>query len=129
MPAMGSIAIADAEVSPVTHTFTPVTTDGALAVLANRSATSPQGFETLRIELATPRTPKSAYQLAIGFNDPVEAVVDGTNVVVRNNSAKFEINFSQQSTAQERKNSLKMLQNLLGHATLVSVVDGLEPIY
>jgi len=129
MPAIGNIAIADAEVSPVTHTLAPVTTNGALAVLANRSATTPSGFETLRVELAEPKTPKSAYRLTVGFNDPVEATVDGQVVVVRNNSASIQLNFSQQSTNQERKNTLKLMANLLSHATIVSVVDGLEPIY
>lgn len=129
MPALGNIAIADAETSPVTHTFAPVTTDGSLAILANRSATSPQGFETLRVALNQPKTAKSAYTLDIGFNDPVEAVVDSQNVVVRNNSAKLTLNFSPQSTSQERKNTLKLMYNLLNHATVVAMTDTLEPIY
>lgn len=129
MPALGNIAIADAETTPVTHTFAPVTTDGSLAILANRSATSPQGFETLRVSLNQPKTAKSAYVLDIGFNDPVEATVDSQNVVVRNNSAKLTINFSAQSTAQERKNTLKLMYNVLNHATIVAMADTLEPIY
>lgn len=129
MPAFGNIAIADAETSPVTHTFAPVTTNGARADLANRSATIPTGYEKLQIELVQPKSASAAYRLAIGFNDPVEATVDGQVVVVRNNSASLQINLSQLSTAQERKNTLKLMANLLAHATIVSVVENLEPIY
>jgi hypothetical protein len=67
--------------------------------------------------------------MVIGFNDPVEATVDGSVVVARNNSAQLTINFSQQATAQERKNTLKLMSNLLNHATIVTVADQLEPIY
>lgn len=129
MPAIGNIAIADAETSPVTHTFSPVTTNGSLAKLANRTASIPAGFEQLQIDLKQPKTSLGAYQLVAGFNDPVEATVDGQVVVVRNNSALLTINLSQQSTAQERKNTLKLMANLLAHATVVTVVENLEPIY
>lgn len=129
MPALGNIAVADAETSPVTHTYGPVTTDGSLAILANRSANTPQGFETLRIALNEPSTAKGAYSLNIGFNDPVEALVNSQYVVARNNSAKLSVNFSNASTAQERKNTLKLMANLLAHATVVDMVDKLEPIY
>jgi hypothetical protein len=81
------------------------------------------------VSLEEPKTPKSAYKLIVGFNDPVEATVDGQVVVVRNNSAALQLNFSQMSTNQERKNTLKMMANLLSHATIVTVVDSLEPIY
>lgn len=129
MPAIGNIAIADAETSPVTHTFGPVTTTGALAKLANKTSTTVPGWETLQVDLRQPRSAQGAYQMVIGFNDPVEATVDGQVVVVRNNSAQLTLNFSQLATAQERKNTLKLMSNLLNHATIVSVVDGLEPIY
>lgn len=129
MPAIGNIAITDAEGTPVTHTFAPVKTDGNNASLANRSATTPSGYETLRITLKEPASSKGAYQLSGGMNDPVEATVDGQVVVVRNNSASFSVNFSQQSTAQERKNTLKLLSNLFAHATVVSMAENLEPIY
>jgi hypothetical protein len=129
MPAIGNIVLNDAEGTPVAHTFAPVTTDGATAKLANRSASTPKGFETLSLEMRAPQGQATAYRLLIGFNDPVEATVDGSQVVVRNNSGDLRLNFSPESTAQERKNSLKMLSNLLNHATTVAVVENLEPIY
>lgn len=129
MPALAPIVINDAEGTPVAHTFDPVTTDGSLAQLANRSATTPKGFETLRVEVKAPANGQAAYRLLIGSNDPVEATVNGVQTVVRNCSADIRLNFSPDSTAQERKNLLKMMSNLLAHATIVSCADKLEPIY
>lgn len=129
MPALGNIVLNDAEATPVAHTFAPVTTDGATAKLANRAATTPKGFETLQIEMRSPNGQSTAYRLLIGSNDPVEATVNGAQVVVRNCSADIRLNFSPDSTAQERKNLLKMMSNLLNHATVVAVTENLEPIY
>lgn len=129
MPAFGNIVINDAAATPVAHTFAPVTTDGALAQLANRVASTPRGFETLRVEMKAPSNGASAYRCIIGLNDPVEATVDGAQVVVRNSSASVSLNFSADSTAQERKDLLKLMSNLLAHATIVTVCENLEPIY
>lgn len=129
MPAIGNIVINDAAATPLAHTFAPVTTDGAIAKLANRTASTPKGFENLSVEMRAPQGSSTAYRLLIGFNDPVEATVDGAQVVVRNNSADIRVNFSPDSTLQERKDTLKLMANLLGHATISLVVENLEPIY
>lgn len=129
MPAIGNIVVNDAAATPVAHTFAPVTTDGAIAQLANRTASTPKGFETLRLELRAPAGNASAYRLLIGMNDPVEATVNGVQVVVRNCSADIRLNFSPDSTAQERKDLTKMISNLLSHATTTAMVENLEPIY
>lgn len=129
MPALGNIVVNDAEATPVAHTFTPVTTNGTLAELANRSATTPPGFETMRVDMQKPNGKLSVYRLTLGMNDPVEATVDGQVVVVRNSSCELKFNFSATSTSQERKNLLKMASNALAHATIVTVSENLEPIY
>lgn len=129
MPALGNIVLNDAAATPVAHTFTPVTTNGSLAELANRSAATPRGYENLRLELLKPAGGATAYRLRVGFNDPVEATVDGVVQVVRNNSASLTLNFSPDSTAQERKDTLKMMAELFAHATVKTMVENLEPIY
>lgn len=129
MPALGTITINDGESTPVAHAFAPVTTDGARAKLANRSATSPLGFETLAIEVIEPKSAGQAYAVRVTGYDPVIATVDGTDQVVRFNSFELKMNFSGQSSAQERKNARVMLQNLLANATMVTVIESLEPIY
>lgn len=129
MPAIGNISVNDAETTPVAHVFSPVTTDGATAKLANRVATTPAGYETLSIEVRNPTSATAAYRVVLKSNDPVTATVDGSDVVVRNSSAELTFNFSQLSTSQERLNLLKMMSGLLDHATTKSVVQNLEPIY
>jgi hypothetical protein len=129
MPAIGNIVINDDETTPGAHTFAPVTTDGSLAKLANRSGSMPSAFETLSVEMRQPASSNGAYRLIIKANDPVEATVSGVTSVVRNSSAELTLNFSQLSTSQERINLLKMMSNLLGHATIKSVAQNVEPIY
>lgn len=129
MPALANIAIADAAVAPVTHTFAPVTTDGSRAELANRAASIPAGFENLSLELKKPASATGAYRLIGKMSLPTVVTVNGIDTVVRQNVVNFDVNMSQQSTAQERKNAAKLLSNLFAHATVVAMVDTLEPIY
>jgi hypothetical protein len=129
MPAIGNIVVNDAETTPVAHTFAPVTTDGSLAKLANRTATTPSGFETMKVEVRPPNGNGGAHRVILGMGDPTEVTVDGVVSIDRVNSFEFTFNLSQKSTAQERKNILKMASNLLNHATIVAVVENVEPIY
>jgi hypothetical protein len=129
MPAIGNIVVNDAKGTPVAHTYAPVTTDGTLARLANRAATTPAGFETLQVDLRQPTSTTGAYRLSVKANDPVTATVDGSDVVVRNSSCELTFNFSQMSTSQERLDLLKKMSNALNHATIVAVAQNVEPIY
>lgn len=129
MPAIGNIALADAEAAPVTHTFSPVTTDGSVAKFANRAASIPQGFETLQIEVVTPSNSTAAYRVKVKASFPTVAVVAGTDSVVKISSFEAVLNCSQLSTAQERKNYAKMIADLFTNGTFVSVVENVEPIY
>jgi hypothetical protein len=129
MPAIGNIVINDDETTPVAHTFAPVTTDGSLAKLANRTGSMPAAFETLSVEMRQPASATGAYRLVVKTNDPVEATVNGVQTVVRNSSCELTFNFSQSSSSQERLNLLKMMSNLLSHATVKSVAQNVEPIY
>jgi hypothetical protein len=129
MPAIGQISILDAKGTPVAHVFDPVTTDGAVGQLANRAATIPQGFEKLTLELKPPSSPTAAYRLIGKFVFPTVATVDGVDTVTRSSSAEFTFNFSQLSSSQDRKDYLKLMQNLCGHATVVTMATNLEPLY
>jgi hypothetical protein len=129
MPAIGQISITDAATTPLAHVFDPVTTDGATGQLANRAASIPAGFEKLSLEMRQPGSPTAAYRLVGKFSFPTVAPVDGVDQVTRTSSVEFTFNFSQSSTAQDRKNYLKLAQNLLGHATVVTMGQNLEPLY
>lgn len=129
MPALANIVVNDAATTPVAHTFSPVTTDGSTARFANRSATTPAGFETLQVEVKQPANRDGAYRVIIGMGKPTEVTVSGVTTVDRVNSGQVSLNFSQKSTAQERKDMLKMLANACLDTAIVSVVTNVEPIY
>lgn len=129
MPAITNIVINDGESTPVAHTFAPVTTNGSIAKLASRTGSIPQNWEQMTVDVKQASSAEGAHQVRIGVGDPVEATVNGT--VVQDHLSSFEIKFnlSQKSTLQERKNLLKLAYNALANATIVTVVENIEPIY
>lgn len=129
MPAIADISILDAATTPVAHVFAPVSTDGSKAELANRAASIPGGFEKLTLEMKAPTSSTGAYRLNWAFTYPVVAAVNGVDTVVSSNSANGTINFSQSSTAQKRKDIVKMISGLFAHATVVTMAEKVEPIY
>lgn len=129
MPAIGNIAISDGKSTPVTHTFAPKTTDGSTGKLANRAPAIAAGFELLDLTIREPGSAAASYALQGQMVLPVVEVVNGVNTVTRQGKSSITLNFSQASTAQERIDQLKLLQNLLGHATVIAMVTNLEPLY
>jgi hypothetical protein len=129
MPALAPIALADGEVSPVTHTFAPVTTNGQKGQLANRAASIPRGYEGLTIEVVKPTSATAAYRVIGSMVLPTVAVVDTLSQVVRSNKLDFTLNFGQDSTEQERKNARILIKNLFLDTTFTTVIEKLEPLY
>lgn len=129
MPVNGTLVLPDAETTPVNHTFSPVQVTGTVGRFANRSGTTPLGWETLEASLDAPAGSRTSYKLQLKCNDPVEGTVDGQTVVLRNNSFDLRVNFSPLSTVQERKNTLKLAEKALAHATVVSMAGDLEPVW
>jgi len=129
MPAIANIAINDGKATPVTHTFTPQTTDGSVAELLNRSATMPSGMEQLTIEYVKPRSANAAHQYKVKLVRPVIAQVAGIDTVVRKSTSSIAFNFSSDSTAADRKDDVTLLRNLLTNATFALAVENLEPYY
>ena len=127
MPAIANISVNDAV--PAAHVFAPVTTDGSLAKLANRNSTTPQGFETMVVEVKAPANSQGAHLVRIGLGDPVEVTVSGVVSVDHLSSSEVRFNISQKATLQERKDLLKMTANALANALIVQCVENVEPIY
>lgn len=129
MPAMGPIAIADGKTTPVTHTFSPVTTDGSAAELANRSASIPQGFEVLGATVRKPASTTGSYRIDLLMQLPTVASVNGVDQVVRVSKATLTLNISQLSSQAERKDLRVLLKNLLDNSIITTMIEQLEPIY
>lgn len=129
MPAIAAISINDGQSTPVSHTFSPVTTNGAKAEWADRSPASPAGFLGISHEVRRPATASAAQRVIIGFNIPVMETVNGVATVTRFSSAKLEMNFANLSTEQERKDLLAYVKNFLTNASVATSVTDLEPFY
>nr|UJQ85330.1 MAG: hypothetical protein 2 [Leviviridae sp.] len=129
MPAVGTISILDNKGTPVAHVFTPQNVSGAIAKFTNTAASIPAGRETLSVELATPVSATAAYRLKMKYVFPTIAAVNSVDTVVRTSSADLVINFSQSSTLQERKDTMRIVANSLLNASVMSVGDNLETIY
>lgn len=129
MPAIAALAINDGQGTPVSHTFAPVTTDGALAKWADRSPSIPSGYRLISHEVKGPNGQRTVHQVVIGFSIPVVASVNGVDTVVRYNSTQVVLNIHPDSTLQERKDQLAYLANLLANANVKSSVENIEPFY
>lgn len=129
MPAIAALTVNDGATTPVAHTYSPVTTNGASAQFADRSAAVPSGQKTISHEIRRPATPTAAQRVLLGFNQPVENLIDGSTVVSRNSSAQVVFNFAPDSTLQERKDLLATVANSLGLAAVKTSVTDIEPFY
>lgn len=129
MPAIAAMSINDGLATPVAHTFSPQTTSGSKAQWADRSPSIPAGYRTISHELADPNGTRTVHKVTLGFMIPVVATVDGSDTVVRYNSAQVVLNVNPQSTLQERKDLLAYVANTLGNANVKTSVENLEPFY
>lgn len=129
MPQLAAITLNDGATTPVAHTFAPVSSNGQKAEWADRSSTTPAGFQGITLEVRKPVNSGSAHRVLIGLNMPVEQVVNGVPTVVRYNTAKLEMNFSGSSSEQERKDGLAFVKNFLANAGVATSVSNLEPFY
>jgi hypothetical protein len=129
MPAIAAIAVADGAATPVTHTFTPRSTNGTVAEFSNNAASTIRGRETLSVEVVTPKSASGANRVLVSFIFPTTATVNGVETVVRSSKVDVAFNFAQDSIAQERKNARVMLANFLASAAAITTIEGPEPIY
>lgn len=129
MPAIAAIAVLDGKPTPVSHSFSPVTTDGQKAKWANRAATIPQGYETLEVEIRPPASTTGAYRMIGKMTFPTVGTVNGQDAVVRADSADFTFNFSQLSTVQDREDRVVIVSNILINAIVKAMAENVEPAY
>jgi hypothetical protein len=129
MTAIAALTIPDGQASPVNHTFSPVSTDGAKAMWADRAPTIPAGFRTTSFEVAPPSGNRTVYKVTGGFMIPVVATIASVDQVVRYSSAQVILNIHPDSVLQERKDLLAYVANFLGLADVKTCVQNLEPVY
>lgn len=116
MPTFQSVALTDrTPTTPVTHTFLPKKEVGEGGRLTKAGNTS-LGDKILEIEPRT--TPQGRYKVDIKLVDPVvvNQTINGvvTEVVQRANRAQITFDFAPDSTEQERKDLVGMIESALG---------------
>lgn len=128
MPQLASITINDGQGTPAAHTFSPVTTDGSVASLKERVGV-PISYTGLTVQVRPPVKGGEVYKVRIAFAIPTTAVVDGQTVVDYTHSGSLELLLPERGTLQNRKDLQAFFKNALGHATVTSVIENLEPLY
>lgn len=129
MPAIAALSINDGQSTPATHTFNPVSTNGAKALWADRSPSIPAGFRTISHDVAGPNGSRTVHRITMGYMIPTVATVNSVDTVVRYSSAQVVLNIHPESTLQERKDLLAYVANSLGLASVKTSVENLEPFF
>lgn len=140
MTVASQIVLADAQETPVNHTFLPIGKDDKGTMwFTDTSVDSPVGYGRISVELKSPvpiRAGQSSadrsYRMRIGLHRPV---LQETNYVLGNVPAPtvayiprsfVEYIIPERSSLQDRKNLRKMMFNLQNDANLIAVVEGLN---
>lgn len=133
MPEQTSFAIADGQLVPVTHTFTPLGVQQVgkemVAKFMNRgSASIASGAERLTgyQVLKTTGGFSTRWRLSL----PIVQTISGIPTVARTGNATLTLGFDPDSTEQERKDLRTMVRNALADGTQLSTsIDQALPIY
>ncbi len=140
--AASNIVLADAQATPVNHTFVPIGPDKAgIFWFEDSSQSTPNGFWRLSVELKRPPVAVAgqssagrAYRAKIGLHEPTLETL-GTNTVsgippaptvayVHRAFAEFVL--PERGVALDRANLQKMFANALDNAQLVALAKDLQ---
>lgn len=122
-----SIVLADAETTPVNHTFVPIQ-DGPESKWVNTTgAITISGQETLAVEIQRAKTDAAQNKARVVIWDPVEVTVDSQTTVARGCSGAANFTFAPGASVQEKKNVLKMLANALINTDIIDAVVNGKP--
>jgi len=131
MPQAGNIAVQDRAGTPVTHTFTPRSINGDLAVFAENAAAA---IGERKISISTRKT-GDKYKVRIVLANPVlvNETINGVAVpkVQRSLYGDVTFTFPDTTSAQERKDTVGMLANALAasQAVVNGTLENLEGIW
>lgn len=141
MPQIGNIVLADAQATPVTHTFAPAKTQADMALLEDRSAGLYVGYGKLMFSLTRPqgasKTSNRNLRLQIRVETPKLEVVSNNTVsgispaptVSYRPVAVLEMTFPDRCSLQDRKDLQKYLIQLLQNSFVTSAFEDYELPY
>jgi len=145
MPAVASIALDDAQATPVSHTFIPLGPDAkGVWWFEDQTGTTALGYNRISISLVRPSTGTNG---SVSKSDRVARVklsiytptmeTLGTNdagvtpppTVAYVNRVNVEMILPERNTLQNRKDLRKYVQFLMANTQVVAVVETLQNIY
>lgn len=137
-----SIVLADAQATPVNHTFTPIGKDEKdVFWFVDQSASNAIGYWRISVDISQPKVPqvgesssRRVNRIMIGMHEPVLENVTNSTVsgvapapTVSYIPRSFhEFVIPERAALLDRKNLRKMAANLLNDANIVSVVENLN---
>lgn len=131
MPAIGNMTINDGQSTPVSHTFSPVTTNGNESRWADRIGGKPAGYILVNSRQKDPSNGARNYRMQFEIVLPtvVADPTTGKDYVARTARCNVEFVLPESSVLQERKDILAYAKNLLAGTLTTSVVQDLEHVY
>lgn len=134
MPAIGTITLQDAAVTPLNHDFIPKQVNGDLASYENQEGEIPAGYKQIGLSLRDPSSTSAVYRAKISFTFPslrTDTDQGGHDHVTVDNviRANLDVIIPATSLLQARKDFRKELYQLLNHAQVTSLLEQLQHIY
>lgn len=135
-----NIVLADAQATPVNHTFVPLGKQGSWdMVFEDQSQSSPVGYWRICVRQKRPtgmRTAGSNVTTTVSLQEPVlEAIAPAASGLTQPPTvayvprADLEIRTSDRSSLQNRKDLRKMLGLLIAEAQVTALIENLTAIY
>lgn len=145
MSAVANIVLADAQATPVNHTFIPLGPDkNGVWWFEDQSASSPIGYNRISLALIRPANPAQGAASGLDRVARVKAVIYTPKLeTLANNSAgitppptvaytprvNVEFSLPERSSLQDRKDLRKFVDFLMAETQLTAMVETLQNVY
>lgn len=145
MAIAANIVLADAQATPVNHTFVPLGADkNSVFWFEDQSAASPVGFWKVSMELKRPQvaapgesSQNRTFRIKVGMHQPVLENVTNSTVsgVAPAPTVSYiprcfvEFLVPERTSLQNRKDLRKMVYNLLNETQVVGMVETLQGVW
>jgi hypothetical protein len=145
MPQAANIVIADAQGTPVNHTFAPIGRDtNGVFWYQDTSQANALGYWKISVEVKRPADPTGrqsaearTYRVRVGLHEPILANVTNSTVsgvepapqLAYTPRSFHEFILPEQASLLDRQNQSKMAPLLLQNSQIKAVIENLEYIY
>jgi hypothetical protein len=118
MTQISTFTVNDGADTPVAKTFTIGDRTGSKSTFRSGDAILVSGQKVFTHEARLAKTAAAANRVMVSMSNPAEATVDGSTKVVRNSSAKLELNYAPDANEDERQAFLGLFLNSLSQADI-----------